>query len=70
MASIFMEEQLAGVWAALARIPDDPEVRSKANFTFAKGLDALTVGWLIAAEASRVLRVVSAAVERKQADAI
>ena len=65
LASIDMQEDFAGVWIAWARIPDNPDARSKAGFKFSKGLDALTFGWQIAAEVSRILRVVSAAVEQR-----
>jgi hypothetical protein len=66
LASIDMQEHLPGVWAAWARVPDNPEARSKSRFRFTKDLDALTLGWNIAAEVSTVLRIVSAAVERQQ----
>lgn len=67
MASIDMQETLPGVWSAWARIPDNPEARSKAGFTFAKNLDALTFGWIIAVELSRVFRIVLTAIEQEQA---
>jgi hypothetical protein len=40
-----MQKLDGGVWSVLMRIPDNPEVKSRAAFTFAKGLDALTYGW-------------------------
>ena len=70
ISSIMMEETLPGVWGAMARIPDNPEARSKRQFRFTSGLDALTFGWTAACEASRVLRLVATAVERKQAAAV
>ena len=70
ISSIFMEENLPGVWGAMARIPDNPEARSKHQFRFANGLDALTFGWMAACEVSRVLRLVAATVERTQAAAV
>lgn len=63
-SSVAVEEVLPGIWSAMARIPDNPSSRSKRQFTFSKELDALTYGWHAAAEASRVLRLVVAAVER------
>ena len=65
LSSIVMEERLVGVWEATARIPDNPEARSKHRFKFAGGLDALTVGWTAASEAIQVLRLVAAAVEQR-----
>jgi hypothetical protein len=65
ISSIFMEEPLAGVWGATARIPDNPEARSKHRFQFTGGLDALTVGWTAASEAICILRLVAATVEQR-----
>jgi hypothetical protein len=62
-ASILMQQPFPGVWAALACIPDNPRARSKSQFIYRKGLDALSFGWRAATEASRILRIVSAAVE-------
>jgi hypothetical protein len=46
-----MVKRLEGVvWRATARIPDNPEVKSKNKFTYTLGLDALTYGWEIAKE--------------------
>jgi hypothetical protein len=66
ISTIDMQETLPGVWAAQAKIPDNPEARSKANFTFRKELDALTFGWTITVELLRVLRIVLTAVEQQQ----
>jgi hypothetical protein len=68
MASIAMEELFPGVWSALARIPDNPKARSKSQFTFKKGVDALSFGWRAASEARRVLRIVADAVQRSHND--
>jgi hypothetical protein len=65
ISSIFMEEHLVGVWGAMARIPDNPEARSKHRFKFIGGLDALTLGWMAASEATCVLRLVAATVEQR-----
>lgn len=70
ISSIFMEEKLPGVWGAMARIPDNPEARSKHDFRFVNGLDALTFGWMAACEVSRVLWSVAATVERTQKAAV
>lgn len=70
ISSIFMEEKLPGVWGAMARIPDNPEARSKHDFRFVNGLDALTFGWMAACEVSRVLLLVAATVERTQEAAV
>jgi hypothetical protein len=50
-SGIVMMKRLAGdVWRAWARIPDNPEARSRKKFSYALGLDALTYGWEVANE--------------------
>ena len=56
--SVTLQQELPGIWTAWARIPDNPDDRSKNRFTFKKQLDALTYGWETANEALRVLEVV------------
>jgi hypothetical protein len=53
-----------GVWRAWARIPDNPETKSKKKFTYAAGHDALTYGWEVANE---VLSLASAVVDAASA---
>lgn len=62
LSTILLYQDFPGVWTAVARIPDNPDSRSKNKFTFNKGLDALKLGWYIANEALRVLRIVIDAV--------
>ena len=50
MGAVTMWRIAPGVWTAWARIPDNPEVKSKAKFTYARGHDALTYGWEVANE--------------------
>jgi hypothetical protein len=60
-----MQKLDGGVWSVLMRIPDNPEVKSRAAFTFAKGLDALTYGWELTNEivrvATAIMKVISGA---------
>lgn len=62
-----MQEHFSGVWGAMARIPDNPEVRSKQRFSFKEDLDALTFGWQAACAVLRVLRLVANEVQRQPA---
>lgn len=66
VASLSMQQPVPGVWSALARIPDNPRARSKSQFVYCEGLDALSFGWRAATEASRVLGMVSAAVSGRE----
>jgi hypothetical protein len=59
---LHMKEILPGFWSASARIPDNPEVQSRREFTYAEGLDALTFGWEVANEVYRINGVAIAAV--------
>lgn len=45
LGSVTMKRLGDGVWMTWARIPDNPEARSKKRFTYAAGHDALTYGW-------------------------
>jgi len=58
LTTMFMKEALPGVWAASARIPDNPDARSKSAFRFAGRLDALSFGWEVANEVHRVMEVI------------
>lgn len=42
---MWMEKTDSGAWSTSARIPDNPSSRSRAKFTYAEKLDALTFGW-------------------------
>jgi hypothetical protein len=57
-----MQKLDGGVWSVLMRIPDNPEVKSQAAFTFAKGLDALTYGWELTNEIVRVTTAIMKAI--------
>lgn len=50
MGTVTMKQVADGVWRAWARIPDNPEVKSRKKFTYASGLDALTYGWEVVDE--------------------
>ena len=54
MEAVTMWRIAPNVWTAWARIPDNPEVKSKAKFTYALGHDALTYGWEVANEVIRL----------------
>jgi len=49
-ATVTMKRLADGVWTAWARIPDNPEVKSKKRFSYACEYDALTYGWEVANE--------------------
>ena len=57
-----MQKLDGGVWSVLMRIRDDPEVKSRAAFTFANGLDALTYGWELTNEIVRVATAIMKAI--------
>jgi hypothetical protein len=48
--AVMMKNLREGVWRAWARIPDNPEVKSKKRFTYRLELDALSYGWNVANE--------------------
>jgi len=48
--NITMKRLDGEIWAAWARIPDNPEVKSKKKFTYTLGHDALTYGWEVSNE--------------------
>ena len=48
--SIRMEKLDAGIWRAVAPIPDNPEAKSRSRFTYTCRLDALTYGWEVTNE--------------------
>jgi len=60
LASAFMRRHSVGAWTTMIRIPDNPEARSKRDFTFFRDVDALSYGWELANE---LLNVVSDVVE-------
>lgn len=62
MSTVTVSESFPGVWTAFARVPDNPEARSKTKFTYKKHLDALTFGWHIAVEVLTVMNAIVAAV--------
>jgi len=67
MASAVMRRHPLGAWTTTIRIPDNPEVRSKKQFTFELGRDALTFAWELADEVLAIATaVVDAAVPRQQ----
>ena len=45
LASVFMRRHSSGAWTTMVRIPDNPRVRSKNQFTFTLNRDALTYAW-------------------------
>ncbi len=57
IAMVTMQRLPGGVWSASARIPDNPETKSKDKFSYASGYDALTYAWGVTIE------VISLAVE-------
>jgi hypothetical protein len=64
-----MEKLAGGAWSVRMRIPDNPEVKSQAKFTFAKGLDALTYGWELTNEIVCIATAVMNAVSDARTDA-
>lgn len=52
MGHVTMRRLANGSWVAWARIPDNPETKSKKKFTYAGGHDALTYGWEVVNEVS------------------
>lgn len=57
VAMVTMQRLPGGVWSAWARIPDNPETKSKVKFSYASRYDALTYAWEVTNE------VISLAVE-------
>jgi hypothetical protein len=45
LSSVHMERLQGGAWVMRALIPDNPETRSRAKFTYNCKTDALTFGW-------------------------
>ena len=58
LATVSMKEVLPGVWSASARIPDNPEARSKSAFKFQGRLDALSFAWQVSVEVHRVIDLI------------
>jgi hypothetical protein len=58
LATMFMKQVIPRVWSASARIPDNPEARSKPAFRFTRHLDALSFAWEVAIEVHRVMDLV------------
>lgn len=54
-----MQKLDGGVWSVLMRIPDNPDAKSQAAFTFSNGLDALTYGWELTNEILRVATAIT-----------
>lgn len=50
MGTVTMKHLGDDIWVAWARIPDNPEVKSKKKFNYKCGFDALTYGWEVANE--------------------
>lgn len=50
-----------GLLMMIARIPDNPEARSDAKFTYVRGLDALDYGWKVANEVFDIAKAILAA---------
>jgi hypothetical protein len=50
LGTVMMKNLGDDAWRAWARIPDNPEAKSKKKFTYALDLDALTYGWEVANE--------------------
>lgn len=55
-----------GVWSVMIRIPDNPEVRRRAKFTYQLNLDALDYGWELANELTEVIELVATAIKAKE----
>lgn len=67
LGTVMMKHLGDGVWGAWARIPDNPQVRSKKKFTYTLSLDALTYGWEVANEVvALATKVVTAASASEQ----
>ena len=62
LATASMRRHASKAWMTIMRIPDNPEARSKRNFTFARGLDALTYAWELADEVLSIAEIVVEAV--------
>jgi hypothetical protein len=58
LGNVEMIRHRLGVWSARARIPDNPEVRSRRKFTYAKQLDALDYSLDLTAEVTAFLTAV------------
>ncbi len=69
MASAVMRRHPSSAWTTMIRIPDNPAARSKARFTFALNLDALTYAWELADEVLRLALTVKQAILQRKADA-
>lgn len=68
-AAASMERSPLQLWTMMIRIPDNPDARSKARFTFATGRDALTYGWEVGEEILSVGLEVVDAVQPRRTDA-
>jgi hypothetical protein len=67
LASAFMRRHPSHAWTTTMRIPDNPETRSKKQFSFALGRDALTYAWEISDEVLGVtMATVAAAIPREK----
>jgi hypothetical protein len=64
-----MQKLDGSVCSVLMRIPDNPEVKSRAAFTFATGLDGLTHGWELTNEIVRVATAIVTAIPGARAEA-
>ena len=69
MASAYMQRHSSGAWTTMIRIPDNPEARSKNQFTFEHNYDALTYAWGLVDEALDIATVVVKACCPEDADA-
>lgn len=63
LSSMFVEEAADGVWGVTARIPDNPESKSRAAFSFSRDLNALRFCWESTLEARRLLLLVGQVME-------
>lgn len=66
-ASIQLECLESGIWTALARIPDNPDAKSKEAFKFEKNIDALSYSWGLTVEINSLAIYLSECLKRKAA---
>jgi len=50
LCTVMMQQLRPDMWRASARIPDNPEAKSKNKFTYVGNLDALKYGWSVVNE--------------------
>ena len=70
LGTVMMQRLQPNVWRASARIPDNPEAKSKKRFTYVSGFDALTYGWSVVNEIVSLATEVATATSQSEAQPI